>query len=188
MKPTTTADSIPHFCQPSHLHPEHSPTIQPDSQLSNLQTDHVTIMSPTLSTDSTEIISIKNNNKKETKSEKQPMIKVFFDKSRIPENPLTRVCDEQTDQRDPLNTEDIPQHLTEISQLSRTHSTKCEKFIKLNSNKLHLFNTEKLFENWHVQIFLPILYLTIFWNSPLRLMIDFSVTESDSESAKPSVI
>ena len=144
MEPTATADSIPHFCQPPHLHPEHSPTIQPDSQLSNLQTDRVPTMSPVLSTGSTEIIPIEDNNEEETKSEERPMIRVFFDKSRIPENPLTGACDGQTDQGDPLDTEDVPQHLTEVSQSSRTHSAKCEKFVKLNPGKLHLLDTEKL--------------------------------------------
>ena len=188
MKSTATADSIPHFCQPPHLHPEHSPIIQSDSQPSNLQIDCVLTISPVLSTGFTEIISIEDNNKEETKSEKWLMIKVFFDKSRISENLLTRACDGQTDQRDPLDTENVPQHLTEVSQSNRTHSAKCEKFVKLNSGKLHLFDTEKLFKGWHVQIFLPILYLTILWNLLLRLMIDFDVTEPDSESAKPSVI
>ena len=188
MKFTTTADSIPHFCQSPHLHSEHSPTIQLNNQLSNLQTDCVLIINPVLSTDFTEIIFIKDNNKKETKSEKWFIIRVFFNKSRISENPLTRAYDGQTDQGNPLNTEDVSQHLTEISQLSRTYSTKCEKFIKLNSSKLHLFNTEKLFKDWYVQIFLPVLYLTILWNLSLRLMIGFDIIELDSESAKSFVI
>ena len=71
MKFTITADSIPYFCQSSHLHSEHSPTIsQSDSQSSNLQTNHIVIISSTLSTNFTEIISIENNNEKEMKSEK----------------------------------------------------------------------------------------------------------------------
>ena len=108
MKFITTADSIPHFCQPLHLHPEHSSTIQSNSQLSNLQTDHVIIISSTFSTDFTEIISIKNNNKKEIKFEKQSIIRVFFNKFRISKNSFIRMCNEQTDQRNSLNTEDIP--------------------------------------------------------------------------------
>ena len=116
MKSTATADSVPHFCQSSHLHSEHSPTIsQSDNQFSNLQTNCVVIISSTLSTDSTEIIPIENSNHKEMMFKEQPMIRVFFNESRVSENSFTRVCDEQTDQRDLLNIEDVFQHLTEIS-------------------------------------------------------------------------
>ena len=110
-----------------------------------MQTDYIIIINSTLSTNFTEIISIKDNNEKKTKSEKQFIIRVFFDKFRISENLFIRMCDGQTNQRNFLNTEDVSQHLTEISQLNRTHSAKCKKFIKFNSDKLHLLDTEIFF-------------------------------------------
>ena len=187
MKPTATADFIPHFSQSPYLHSKHSPTIQSNSQLSNLQINHVAIMSSIFSINFTEIIFIEDNNKKKMKFEKQFIIRVFFDKFKISENLFTRACDEQTDQRDSLNTENISQHLTEINQSNRTHSAKYEKFIKLNSDKLHFFNTEKFSESWYVQIFLFIFYLTILWNSLLKLMINFNITKLNLELTKSSV-
>ena len=80
-----------------------------------MQTDHVTIISSIFNTDFTEIISIKNNNEKEIKFEKQFIIRIFFDKSRISENSFIKICDEQTNQKNSLNTKNVSQHLTKIS-------------------------------------------------------------------------
>lgn len=73
-------------------------------------------------------------------------IKIFFNMFKILKNLFAETYNEQTDQENSLsNIEDVSLHLKVISQLSRTYLIKFDKFIKLNSGKLYLFNVEKLF-------------------------------------------
>ena len=147
MEPTVTADPVPHHCQLPYLHLQHSPSIpQLDSQPSNLHTEHIAAMSPTLSTGSTEIIPIEDSdNEEEVRSKDRPMIRVFLDESRTLENSVAGMRDKQTDRGDPLSdTEDVPQPLTVDRQSSRPGSAELQKLVQDQPGKSHLLDTKLL--------------------------------------------